>query len=257
MNRKAPATLLGLALCLSFPSFAALCQTADTKKPLEDRSRLHDYRVGGVLFRVPGPYIQPASVARKPEQVLRFVFWVSDGEPLWNGVRGLPEKDRTRRAMYWPDEPGRPSFGSEDFLVHVVAAPLSPEKGMQRQAQLRDRAVGSGQYALKIEDGLQCYIRQNESKGCVSSIGDDPDVNMAFYGSPKSSIPAWRLQLYSRTDGLSAVLDFPLVGQALWPEAVCRTLGLLRAWRVSGGPPPKDCSELHQALHKETPQRTP
>jgi hypothetical protein len=52
------------------------------------------------------------------------------------------------------------------------------------------------------------------------------------------------MKFYSRTDALWVKLAFPGLAQSRWPDVVCRTLQLVRTWRVSSGPAPQDCSMI-------------
>jgi hypothetical protein len=50
--------------------------------------------------------------------------------------------------------------------------------------------------------------------------------------------------MYSRADGLSARIHFPGEGLRRWQDIVCRTLALVRSWRIVDGPSPQDCSKI-------------
>jgi hypothetical protein len=48
------------------------------------------------------------------------------------------------------------------------------------------------------------------------------------------------MYFYSRADEIAASVKFPEVGLPRWKEILCRTLALIRTWRVSGGPAPSE-----------------
>ena len=144
------------------------------------------------------------------------------------------------RAVYWPSEPGRPFFSSEDFVVLVrEARPMARSQALERQQWLRGR-VKAGGGPTAVEDGLECYTYPTGYKYCVTPAGSDPDVGMSRNIMPNN--PSWRMSFYSPADSLWVQLDFPELGQPRWPDIVCRALLLIRSWRTSDGPPPPDCS---------------
>ncbi|MSP76047.1 MAG: hypothetical protein EXR12_07920 [Rhodospirillaceae bacterium] len=208
---------------------------------IETRNTSYDHTIGGVQFRVPGSYMHPSHIRGRADGALFFMFWVSDGKPEAAGVTPIGTKDRVGRAIFWPTEPGRPFNSGEDFLVRVRAArPMERDKALERQQFTRD-GVTRGGGPTTNENGLECHTYATGYKYCATPIGTDPDVAMALQLFPENLF--WRMRLYSPADSLWAELDFPELGQAHWPEVVCRTLLLIRTWRISDGPPPPDCSK--------------
>jgi hypothetical protein len=197
--------------------------------------------MGGVQFRVPASYKRPPVDSRNLCDRLYFAFWVSDGKPEAEGVPPLGSKERIGRG-YWPPEPGRPAFSSTDFLVFVLeAVPLDRAQGLARQRWPREMPEGNKGLTTR-EDNLECRSYPTGHKDCFTPLGDDPDVRMwlGFGGD----LTVWNMNFYSIPDSMWVKLNFPGVGQSRWSEVVCRTLFLIRSWRISGGPPPPDCSRL-------------
>lgn len=220
-------------------SLAILSLPAAGQDGLDPRNRSYDYTIGGVQYRVPARYMPRSTDPRYRYDHLTFAFWLSDGKPIGDGVPPIGTKERHGRGWYWPPEPGRPFFSGDDFLVFVSQAlPLDPSQGMARQRWPRER-VGGSEGLITREDGLDCRSYPTGAKLCFTPLGDDPDVSMDLGLRPDN--PVWAMKFYSRADSMWVKLDFPGLGQSRWPEVVCRTLLLVRTWRISAGPPPPDC----------------
>jgi hypothetical protein len=235
-------------------SLGTLSLPAAGQDRLDARSKSYDYTFGGVQYRVPGSYMRPSINPRHADDHLYFAFWVSDGKPIADGVPPLGSNERRGRA-YWPPEPDRPSFSSKDFVVFVMeAVPMDPSQGLTRQRWPRER-VGGSEGLITREYGLECRSYPTGSKHCFTSLGDDPDVSMslAIWG-PDNTV--WDMKFYSKVDAVWVKLSFPGLGQSRWPDVVCRTLQLVRSWRVGDGPQPPDCSQsprLSSGGGKESP----
>jgi hypothetical protein len=222
-------------------ALAAVSVPAVGQDRLERRTKPLDITIDGVPLRVPGKYAHGPNI---PIGAIKFgfSFWISDGEPVSGGVPEIGATDRVGAAIYWPREAGRPPVGRQDdflVLVHDVAF-VAGKKEINRQQWRRER-VGGGIGSNKVENGLECRAYPIGSKDCVTPLGYDPDVVMEL--RPMSGNSTWRAYIHSSVDPLWADLSFPELGQSRWPEAVCRTLQLIRSWRLSGGPPPPDCSK--------------
>jgi hypothetical protein len=223
------------------PGFVFLSLPSAAQYRLDTGDRSYDYTIGGVQFRVPANYMRPAADFRYLYDHLYFAFWVSDGKPVGEGVPPLGSRERAGRG-YWPPEPGRPAFSDKDFLVFVLeAVPMDRTKGLARQWWPREVAEGN-KGLITREDGLDCRSYPTGHKDCFTPLGDDPDISMSLYDW--GDLTVWNMKFYSSQDSMWVRLDFPGVGQSRWSEVVCRTLFLIRSWRISGGPPPPDCSKL-------------
>jgi len=218
---------------VSLPSVAQNRLDADTKSSI--------CTISGVQFRVPASYKRPPVDSPNLCDRLYFAFWVSDGKPVAEGVPPLGSKDRPGRG-YWPPEPGRPAFSSTDFLVFVrEAVPMDRAQGLARQRWPREVPEGNKGLTTR-EDSLECRSYPTGYKNCFTPLGDNPDVSMSL--ELWGYLTVWSMKFYSITDSLWVKLDFPGVGQSRWSEVICRTLFLIRSWRISGGPSPPDCSKL-------------
>jgi hypothetical protein len=207
---------------------------------LERRTKPLDITVDGVRLRVPGKYAHGPNI---PVGALKFgfSFWVSDGEPVAGGVREIGATERVGRAIYWPSEPGRPFGSRDDFLVLILdVAFIADKKENNRQKRMRDGVMRDGG-PTGVENGLDCHSYPTGYKYCVTPLGAEPEVGMDLTIMPSN--PTWSMSVYSSADPMWVELRFPELGQSRWPEIVCRTLLLIRSWRISDGPPPPDCSK--------------
>lgn len=231
--RWLPALAVGLSL-------EALTLVAIAQDRLDSRANVYDYTIGGVHYRVPGSYMGRSTHPHYVYTHLNFAFWVSDGKPIGLSVPPTGSKERHGLGWFWPPEPGRPFFSSQDFLVFVSqAVPLDKNRGLERQ-QWRRESVSGSPGPIAREDGLDCRTYPTGHKSCVGPVGEDPDVGLRLEMWPDN--PAWDMTFYSRADSLWVQLNFPALGQSRWQDVVCRTLLLVRSWRVSAGPPLPDCS---------------
>lgn len=216
----------------------------------DPRDESYDYTIDGVQFRVPVTYMRPSSDPNYQYQHLNFAFWLSDGKPIGKNVPPIGAKERQGPGWYWPPEPGRPYLSKEDFLVFVAEAiPMDAILGLRRQKWPRQWAGSSATPPITREYGLDCRNSRTDAKTCFTQLHEDPDVSMYLQGW-RSGNTDWQMKFYSRTDALWVKLAFPDLGQPRWAEVVCRTLRLVRTWRVSGGPAPQDCPTIRVSVVK-------
>lgn len=76
-----PLIVFAIGLSLGPLSLPAVSQTGP-----ERRHKVYDRVIGGVQFRVPAEYMQPANIPTYSAGGLSFSFWVSDGKPVAEGV---------------------------------------------------------------------------------------------------------------------------------------------------------------------------
>jgi len=210
--------------------------------PMEP-DRVFEINANGVQLRIPGRYLAARPLpsngfpdATKIYDDLSFSFWVSDGQPARYTFVG--------REKWWPPIVGRPSQTDADFVVDVFSATFLPaEEGMRRQQNMRPLPPGQ----VDRKHGIDCITSPGGAMRCLSSIEDDPAVNMSS-SNPQANNPSWRLRFYSRADRLSVGLDFPFVGFPRWRDVICRTQALIRTWRVADGPVPPDCANLPRVV---------
>lgn len=222
------AALMGL-IALSLPATGQ-----DHLNPEDER---YDHTFDGVHYRIPASYVLPGTTWEH----LFFTFWISDGKPEGVGVPAMGTSGRAGR-FYWPPEPGRPSFSSDDFLVNVrEAVPMDATRGRAYVDHQRMRGPSSGGQVTS-EGGLECRNYPTTAKYCYTRSNEDPDVAMdlRLWGA-KPLDRVWEMTLYSKVDALLVKITFPGVGQSRWPEVVCRTLLFVRSWRVSDGAAALDC----------------
>jgi hypothetical protein len=224
-----------------------------------------EIEVNGVLFRIPRDYF-PVSTevlkeGKKPDRsfwldkgslkgnYIGFGFWLSDSKPLWNGWRSLPHQQLVGSRVFWPPEPGRPYLTPDDFFVRVVDLyPRDANAALEGQKAVRGGEFGPNR-TVEEYGQLKCGIDKSNPSPilCRNPIADDPAVYIsggAPIRSADGAFVAMRMYFYSRADGLQARVDFPGHGLPRWEEIVCKTLSLVRTWRVSPGPPPGDCTKL-------------
>lgn len=234
--------VLAIVLAVFAPdSFRAFAQSGAIAN--DDRQSLlgptHDYNVDGQVYRVPIAYMPPTF--NKDDEYLRFSFWISDGMPV--GFHRKPNASMEGRGRFWPPDDGKPNVSSEDFAVRVAKA---THRADGLEAVRRDRFGGSFDSFPRIEryGSLTCGIFPLDRAVCRNPLDEDPLVSIT--GGRNPMFPGNYLDLfmyfYSGADRLEiGPLYFPDLGLPRWTEVVCRTLSLIRQWRLSNGPAPTDC----------------
>lgn len=234
--------LIAFAIALALGSHALPATAQDKGGP---GPKTYEYTLGSMRFRVPSSYMRPSADPTYVYNHLYFAYWLSDAKPIGSDVPPMGTRERSGRGWYWPPEPGRPFFSSEDFLVFVLEAlPMGQAQGLARQEWPRE-PVGPRGGVTRNEDGLSCRSYQTGRKHCFTPIGSDPDVSMSLNIWPDNVV--WTMTFYSRADSMWVKLDFPGLGQSRWSDVICRTLQLIRSWRISEGPPPPDCQSARLA----------
>jgi hypothetical protein len=211
------AALLSVIL-LASPAFAQQGSAA---------AESHDFVLNGATYRVPRTYQPIAPTSPQAAHRLSFGFWVSDLAPA------LP----TLNTTFWPPEPGRPSESADDFVVLVVTT-----YGDQRTIEMLQASVRAAAHGKPDREyGLDCLRPRSPAPAqCITDTGHEPAAHFTLL----DSMSTVRTFAFSARDGVYTTVTFPLIGLPKWQAVLCGSYALLRRWRVSGGPPPDDCSKL-------------
>jgi hypothetical protein len=261
---------LVMSAFVGFCAATASAQALLTDKELQQWLRqTTDFDVRHLKLRVPAPYTLEMGqfpTTRQDPRALHFQFWISDGKPLWNGafnainardLIGQPIQSFAGMNWFWPPEPGRaPALSATDFLVHVRRLGIAPD-GIEGQKRIRGDERSRTVSRDMVDYGtLKCGINRTEGfRGspiiCANPFSEDPAVYI-FGGQrlreKEGYLSTLQMYFYSRADGIDVNLFFPEGGLPRWREIVCRTQFLIRTWRLNGGPPPDDCSNLPRLM---------
>jgi hypothetical protein len=245
-----PTTLVGIVAAICCASLSALGQGGGQGAFVP--KAFYVLNVKGERFKVPGGYVFPTAYRgysphppdwpdpnRRYSGLMDFDFWLADGKPSQHRMYYT--------STFWPPEAGRPTSGIEDFIVSVVGAVYEPDDDLTRkqvnERRWREDRVAKGGMSVETAFGLTCYTPKVRRlpELCVTPLEADPVVMIQSLADGSRSV---EMQFHSRIDKFFVELHFPQIALSRWQDVVCRTLLLIRSWRVSEGPAPPDCSKL-------------
>jgi hypothetical protein len=236
-----------LAACIGFCQSSVLAQS---------KTNFTEIEVSGVLLRIPGEYLRidlqsvntkkpiPSWMLRFDRGILKadeiaFRFWLSDGKP--------PKTSGVGPAFFWPPDPGRASMSAEDFVVTIRRLTyLSTKEAARIRPFLPLPHVEADLAEKSIVEGIECQTYRRTARiRCQTPAPADPSADLISIGPLTQSNPWLSMYVFSRADdNLDFAVDFPAVGLGRWSEIVCKTVAMVRLWRVASGPAPPDCSKL-------------
>ncbi len=233
LTSEIAAAVLSAAVATHFGSQPTFAQNVE--RQMTAPRAFVDYNIEGKRFHVPEKYLGGSQVIDRSGKLIEaswfdFTFWLSDGKP--SPVRAIS------LTTFWPVEPGRPSVGETDFVVHVYRAQyVSPSKERELvfpslpsqwlssilthrialPQRKEDAIYGLSRYTLTVP-GVHLIA-------CATPGGSDPDVILESdwierdWSGGRPPNPFWQTQIFSKRDGLLIGLRFPEIALSRCPTS--------------------------------------